>query len=56
MNNVYRPYYCANGNKVVEQWKEDFTDRVGNCATLHKVKYTTPKGKINEAVARVVWK
>ncbi len=49
------PHYSSNGNEVIEQWLESFTDRVGNEATITWVKFKTPKGKVSEVVARVHW-
>lgn len=50
------PYYLADGNTLVKKWKEEYTDRLGNEATLTKVEFLTKKGKLNEAVVQVLWK
>ena len=50
------PYYLADGNTLVNKWKEEYTDRLGNEATLTKVEFLTKKGKLNEAVVQVLWK
>jgi hypothetical protein len=49
------PYYMADGNRVVHEWKEEFVDRAGNKATITKVEFITKKGKLNETVIRVNW-
>ena len=52
---IYLPFYCAEGNKILEAWEEPFEDRLGNKATLTIVKYLTKKGKIHEVVGQVKW-
>ena len=49
------PYYLDDGNKLIQKWKEAFTDRLGNKATLTKVEVLTKKNKINEYVIQVEW-
>lgn len=49
------PYYLADGNILVKKWKEGFTDRLGNKATLTKVEVLTKKNKTNEYVIQVEW-
>lgn len=49
------PYYLADGNKLIDKWNEIFTDRVGNKATLTKVRVLTKKAKISEYVIQVRW-
>ena len=49
------PYYLADGNVLIKKWKESFTDRLGNKATLTKVIFRTKKNKENEAVIQVSW-
>ncbi len=51
----YRPYFSADGNKVVRMWDEPFVDRRGNRATVCKVEYIDKKGKPHEAVFWVKW-
>lgn len=50
------PYYLADGNTLVKKWKEEYTDHLGNEATLTKAEFLTKKGKLNEAVVQVLWK
>ena len=51
----YRPYFSADGNKVVRMWDEPFVDRRGNRAKVCKVEYIDKKGKPHEAVFWVKW-
>lgn len=49
------PYYLADGNILLKKWKEIFTDRLANKATLTKVEVLTKKNKTNEYVIQVEW-
>lgn len=51
----HTPYYLADANVLVKKWKESFTDRLGNKATLTKVEMLTKKNKTNEYVIQVEW-
>jgi hypothetical protein len=48
------PFYSADGNVVVEKWEEEFTDRVGNQATVSYLKFKNKKGKISDPVVYLV--
>lgn len=49
------PYYLAEGNVLLNKWKEDFQDRAGNRAVLTKVLVRTKKGQENEYIIQVEW-
>lgn len=49
------PFFCANGNKVVETWEELTQTRDGLRQKLVWVRYRDPKGKEAEVVRQVIW-
>lgn len=51
----HTPYYLADGNVVLNKWREQFIDRLGNRATLTKVLVRTRKNKESEIVIQVSW-
>lgn len=52
------PYFCRNGNYIVKEWVEDFTDAVGNSGQRTMIIfYDKKKNKNSEPVIRYVkWK
>jgi hypothetical protein len=49
------PYYLAEGNVVLNKWREPFVDRMGNKAVLTKVLFRTKKNKESVATIQVKW-
>lgn len=48
------PYFCREGNVIVEQWEEAFDDGHGHTGVMTMLKYKDKKGKVSEPVMRYI--
>lgn len=46
------PYFCRDGNKIVKEWQEQFTDPTGNSGTICLVIFTNKKGEESPPTTR----